>query len=112
MSDIDIVLQSLNESGFSGYCAAIKNALDAKDREIAKLKLALQGLTVSCENCNRVESEVTRLREALRAYSINYPCPGFEVEEGQTSGCDGNGSGGDCPTCEALTHPQEPKEKL
>ena len=47
-----------------------------------------------------------RLKEALRAYRINYPCPGFEVAvgAGETSGCSANGAKpNDCPTCQVVS---------
>jgi hypothetical protein len=50
-------------------------------------------------------SEQDELREALGAYSAAYPCPGFEIEPGMASGCDG--SGGDCPTCATVAPPVE-----
>ncbi len=45
------------------------------------------------------DSYIHDLEEALRAYSIAFPCPGFEVGIGanDVSGC--SGIGDDCPTC-------------
>lgn len=49
---------------------------------------------------DRLSAENERLREALRAYSSAYPCPGFEVGDGTTSGCGGPlHATDDCPTC-------------
>ena len=46
-----------------------------------------------------LEARVRELESALAAYAAAYPCPGFEIETGRTSGC--SGVGGDCPTCAA-----------
>ena len=67
----------------------IKEALDQKDSDHQK---SFQRLTMERDD----------LKEALHCYALNFPCPGFEVGigAGETSGC--NGTGNDCPTCEAI----------
>jgi hypothetical protein len=63
--------------------------------------------TVSSDSSDATTAAVSRereekLREALHAYALAYPCPGFEVayDSGDLSGCTGEYD--DCPTCEAV----------
>jgi hypothetical protein len=46
------------------------------------------------------EDKLFAAQEALVAYATVCPCPGFVIEPGVTTGCDG--SADDCPTCHAL----------
>ena len=40
-------------------------------------------------------------QEALLAYATAYPCPGFVLEPGATTGCT-MGPPNDCPTCQTV----------
>ena len=61
--------------------------------------MSLSASNPSSRHNERLEARVRELESALAAYAAAYPCPGFEIETGRTSGC--SGVGGDCPTCAA-----------
>ena len=85
-----------------------KTMMDTLRAEVERLDSILSTQPIDLANVEMKLQEqsalVELLTEALRAYTLKYPCPGFEVAvgAGETSGCDPTVGTNDCPTCEVV----------